>query len=136
MLKKSLLATLLVTASLPAWALDLEPGLWGQVIESDAGNGEALQKFSRQECLTEEDAKDPEAAFRRDFSDAGFTDVEFAQNRNTVNATAFNTSGDQDVEMKITLIKHSDKHTSSTTEVISSSTSTTTFESRWIEEDC
>lgn len=137
MLRKSLIATLLVAASLPAWALEVKPGLWEQVIISDAGTAETPQSMTDQHCMSEEDAKDPEAAFRRDFSEAGFTDVEYTQNGNTINAAASHASGGQDVELKITITRHSDEHTSSTTEVISNSaSSTTTQESRWIAEDC
>ncbi len=136
MLWKSLITTLLVAASLPAWALEVKPGLWEQVIESNALGGETPQEMTDQQCITQEEAKDPEAAFRRDFSAAGFDNSEYTQNGNTINASASNTSGGQDVEIKITMTKLSDEHTTSNTEVSSGETITTTQESRWIAEDC
>lgn len=136
MLRKSVIATLLVTASLPAWAFELKPGLWEQTIESNALGGETPQEMTDQQCITEEEAKDPEAAFRSDFNEAGFTDIEFTQSGNTVHASASNSYGGQDVEINITITQHSEEHTTSKTELISSETITTTQENRWIAEDC
>ena len=82
-MKKSLLATLLIAASMPAWAIELRPGLWEHVLVTDVGASQAPQEETKHQCITEEDAKDPEAAFRRDFRSVGFTDIEFEQDGNT-----------------------------------------------------
>ncbi|TVP52405.1 MAG: DUF3617 family protein [Halomonas sp.] len=104
------------------------------VIVIDAGASQMPEEIIKQQCITEEDAKNPEAAFRRDFTAAGFTVAEFKQDGNTMNATATHVSEVQNI---ITSTKHSEVHTSSTTNVISSSaSSTSTQESRWIAEDC
>lgn len=138
MLRNSLLATLLIAASIPAWAFEVKPGLWEttSVMEGDQLPAELRQETIDQHCMTAEEAQNPESAIRKDFNEAGFTNIDLSQSNNTISAKASNSSAGQNVEIEISITKHSDEHTSSRSQVTSSETLVTTQESRWVSEDC
>lgn len=138
MLKKSLLAPLLIAASLPAWAFEIKPGLWEttNVMEGEELPEELQQETINQQCITVEEARDPELAIRQSFNEFGFATVDGSQNEDTITVKASNSSDNQNLEIELTITKHSDEHTSARSKVISSETLITTQESHWISEDC
>ncbi len=63
MLRKSLVATLLVAASMPVWGLDIKPGHW-EMTRVMEGNlpPELTQELAYEECISQEQADNLECS--------------------------------------------------------------------------
>lgn len=136
MIKNTIIATLLIAIPLTVLGLDLKPGLWE--ITRAMENGQLSEESkSAQHCLTERVITNPEATYREDLSYAGFTDITFTQDGNTINVTGVSALDDSTDKIDMTISKHSDEFTSSRTEEVrGGETYVITQESRWISEDC
>lgn len=138
-MKKSLLATLLIAASMPAWSLDIKPGHWEmtRIMKGDLPP-ELTQELAYEECITQEEIDDLEGTFRESMTAASGHDLVFTHSENTLNVTAVNTASNPSISMDVTMTRHSDEHTRTISEVNPEGEEPFTIiqEGHWVKEDC
>ncbi|QPI65975.1 DUF3617 domain-containing protein [Vreelandella venusta] len=137
MLKKGLIATLLVATSLPAWSLDIKSGHW-EMTRVMQGNlpPELTQELAYEECMTQSEIDDLEGTFRESMTDGGFHNLVFSHGENTLNVTAVNTTSTPNISMDVTMTRYSDEHFKTITEATSQEPFTIIQEGHWVREGC
>lgn len=140
MKKSPALLTALLMLSPIAQAAEMAPGLWNLTINLDApGIPEQMRTQQQQDCLSVEDAKDPEASLRKSWQEDSCSDAELKKSGNTLSWSATcNVPGTQSrTHITGKMVMHNSKHyTSELTMKGNNHQMKTVVEGKWAGKTC
>lgn len=135
---KSLLATIVLALSAPVWAGDLKPGQWEvtQTIEGAELPEQLTEARTKQECMTEAETADMEAAMRQGWQESGCQDIEVSRDGDRLEARAVCEAQGRTTQVHAQLTLHSDEHYTSDVTMENDGTVTTHRDANWSSADC
>ncbi len=135
----ALLSALLMFAPI-AQAGEMAPGLWDLTINLDApGIPEQMRTQKQKDCLSVEDAKDPEASLRKSWEEDSCSDTDLKKSGNTLSWSAnCNIPGTQSrTQVTGKMVMHNSKHyTSEMTMKGNNHQMKTVVEGKWAASEC